>query len=258
MMRQQIILLLVCVALAGAQGAFYKKVVVDDKDARCLDGTPGVYYISQGKNATKFMIFFEGGGWCGDNNPNKDLPMITEACYQRSLGDLGSSKNYPDGYTITDGILSLDPRNSFNDFTKVYFKYCDGSGHQGTRSSPIAYKGVNLYFRGSNLTISKLDHLEKNYGLFSKSTEILVTGISAGGLAAFTWADYIRDKSASKNVVSAPDSGIFLDSPSYVSKLPEYRTMFANLFKLSNTESNPPVPDCVKAFPNAPYMCMLA
>lgn len=34
--------------------------------------------------------------------------------------------------------------------------------------------------------------------------------------------------------------------------------MFANLFKLSNTESNPPVPDCVKAFPGEPYMCMLA
>lgn len=86
----------------------------------------------------------------------------------------------------------------------------------------------------------------------------MVTGISAGGLAAFTWADYIRDKSTSKNVYSAPDSGIFLDSPNFFTKQHEYRAMFANLFKVSNTESDPPVPDCVKAFPSQPYMCMLA
>lgn len=112
------------------------------------------------------MIFFEGGGWCGD----KDLASTTENCYQRSLTDLGSSKKYPDSYTIADGILSLNPQNSFKDFTKVYFKYCDGSGHQGTRSKPVPYKGTNIYFRGSNLTISKLNHLEQTHGLFSKST----------------------------------------------------------------------------------------
>lgn len=56
------------------------------------------------------------------------------------------------------------------------------------------------------------------HGLFTTSTEILVTGISAGGLAAFIWADYIRDKSTHKNVYAAPDSGIFLDSPHFYSK----------------------------------------
>lgn len=39
-----------------------------------------------------------------------------------------------------DGILSTNQLNSFSDFTKVIFKYCDGSGHQGTRSTPIKYK----------------------------------------------------------------------------------------------------------------------
>jgi hypothetical protein len=75
----------------------------------------------------------------------------------------------------------------------------------------------------------------------------LVTGISAGGLAAFTWVDYVRNRSVSKNVYAAPDSGIFLDSPNFNSKQHEYRNMFMNLFKLSNTESNPPNPECVAA-----------
>ena len=170
-MKSQILLILGCVVLlANCQAAIYKKVLVDDKDARCLDGTQGAYFISEGKSPTKFMIFFEGGGWCGDGSPVKDLPSIIEACYQRSMTDLGSSKNYPDSYSIADGILSLNPANSFIDFTKIFIKYCDGSGHQGTRSAPLNYKEKDLYFRGSNLTISKFNDLEKKYGFFSKST----------------------------------------------------------------------------------------
>lgn len=46
----------------------------------------------------------------------------------------------------------------------------------------------------------------------------MVTGGSAGGLAAFTWADYIRNRSHHKNVYSIPDSGIFLNSINYYSK----------------------------------------
>jgi len=62
----------------------------------------------------------------------------------------------------------------------------------------------------------------------------MVTGGSAGGLAAFTWADYIRDRSLHKNVYSVPDSGIFLDSANYNSKLHEYSIAFMNLFKITN------------------------
>jgi hypothetical protein len=81
----------------------------------------------------------------------------------------------------------------------------------------LSYKGNQLYFRGNNLTISKLEHLDKNYGLFNAS-EVLVTGISAGGLAAFTWVDYIWNKTRSHNVYAVPDSGIFLDSKNFYSK----------------------------------------
>jgi len=45
-----------------------------------------------------------------------------------------------------------------------------------------------------------------------------VTGNSAGGLAAFTWVDYIRNRSTTKNVYAAIDSGIFLDSPNFNTK----------------------------------------
>lgn len=38
-------------------------------------------------------------------------------------------------------------------------KYCDGSGHQGTRSLPIVYKDRALYFRGNNITIAQFNDL---------------------------------------------------------------------------------------------------
>lgn len=46
------------IILTCSQSAIYKKVIVEDKDALCLDGTPGVYYISEGKSLNKFLIYF--------------------------------------------------------------------------------------------------------------------------------------------------------------------------------------------------------
>lgn len=64
---QNIFLVLLSIILPLTQSAVFDKVVVQDKDAVCLDGTPGVYYISRGKSPNKFMVYFEGGGWCGAN-----------------------------------------------------------------------------------------------------------------------------------------------------------------------------------------------
>ena len=43
----------------------------------------------------------------------------------------------------------------------------------------------------------------------------MLTGCSAGGLATYTWADYVKDQIAAKNTktkyFALPDSGFFLD-----------------------------------------------
>ena len=59
------------VLLVAAQNNVMNKVVLNPKgDALCLDGTPGAYYISEGSgvNKNKFILFFQGGGWCGGTN----------------------------------------------------------------------------------------------------------------------------------------------------------------------------------------------
>lgn len=122
--------------IASAQ-VVYERVMLDDQQALCLDGSKGAYFMHIG-DPKKVLIFFEGGGWCGDS----DLPSTLENCYKRSKSDLGSSTSYPASYTLSNGIFSDDDDNYFRGWTRIYLKYCDGSGHQGTRSFPILYKGA--------------------------------------------------------------------------------------------------------------------
>ena len=122
---------------------------------------------------------------------------------------------------ILSGNTSLN--SYYHDWTRIFFKYCDGTGHQGTKSTPISYKGVDLYFRGNNLTVAQLNSVQQSHGIFNEGAEILLTGCSAGGLAAYTWANYIYSRAKGK-VVAAPDSGLFLDSINFQTKNYEYRT----------------------------------
>ena len=51
--------------------------------ARCLDGSPGAFYLRRG-NPRKWLIYLEGGGWCYDEDD----------CFERSSTKLGSSKDW--------------------------------------------------------------------------------------------------------------------------------------------------------------------
>lgn len=53
------------------QGQHFKKVVnARDPEAKCLDGSPPIYYIHRGIAKSNFVIWFYGGGFFGAD----DLP----------------------------------------------------------------------------------------------------------------------------------------------------------------------------------------
>ena len=97
------------------------------KDAKCIDGSPPAYYIRKGygDGFEKWIVFFEGGGWCYD----------MEQCYLRSKTVLGSSNDY----TATlpkDGLkfyLSSDEKVNplMYNWNTVLVKYCDGGSFAG-------------------------------------------------------------------------------------------------------------------------------
>jgi hypothetical protein len=90
-----------------------------------------------------------------------------------------------------------------------------------------------MFFRGTNNTLNHLKYLNDNYGLYSAS-DIVLTGISAGGLAVLYWANFIQDLSMKAKVYAIPDSAIFVTdfvNPLTNQVVPNYLN---DLFKLTN------------------------
>ena len=63
----KVAILLLCLTYVSAESNF-KKIMVEDEDALCLDGTLSAYYAHEGIHPNKFLISFEAGGWCGSAN----------------------------------------------------------------------------------------------------------------------------------------------------------------------------------------------
>lgn len=91
------------------------------------------------------------------------------------------------------------------------FLYCDGAFHQGYSKNPVKYKDTSLYFRGATITRSHFKFLDTHFS-FKNAEKVVLTGSSAGGMATFVWADYLKTLvGESTSYYSIPDSGIFLN-----------------------------------------------
>lgn len=173
--------------------------------AVCLDGSPAAYYLRQPltpSTTNRWVIFMEGGGWCmGDLN-----------CYQRSLTDLGSSKNYPTEITSPEGQGLFD---QFATATIVYVKYCCGGSFTGDVEGPIAVGNATIYYRGRRILDGLLDELFGARGL-ADTTELLFSGCSAGALTTYLHADYVTARMAIRaptaKVVALADAMFSLQS----------------------------------------------
>jgi hypothetical protein len=76
--------------------------IVASHGAKCLDGTPPAYAIRRGVggNASRFILFMEGGGWC----------FGVDDCAGRRGGGLGTSSGYSNGGTKGDlgGVMAFN------------------------------------------------------------------------------------------------------------------------------------------------------
>ncbi|EGD72141.1 hypothetical protein PTSG_00161 [Salpingoeca rosetta] len=227
-----------------------------DDGVVCLDGTAAGYYFAPAANsstATKWQIYFQGGGWCYDE----------QDCWGRSKTDLGSSKSWPATSSI-DGIMSSDcnVNPDFCNWNRVHIgygrteysvhpnlkhistysgckkapSYCDGNSFSGNRDEPIVVNGDKVYFRGHRIVDAVLKSLMAK-GL-SSATDVLLTGCSAGGLATYLHADYVHDQlqqsvSTLKTFKALSISGFFLLHDTVEGK-PVYPNQMNTIFLLSN------------------------
>merc|ERR1719498_2071541 len=81
-----------------AQGYFLKEAAEGPENAKCLDGTPALYYHRKGtgSGANKWFLHQQGGGWC----------YTEESCVGRSKGALGSTKDDKPTSALNGGYFS--------------------------------------------------------------------------------------------------------------------------------------------------------
>jgi hypothetical protein len=99
--------------------------------------------------------------------------------------------------------------------------------------------------------------LNSTFGLYS-ADKVVITGVSAGGMATYQWSNYLYDKSLNKQVFAMPDSGLFVVD--YVNPFTgkiNFIEMVTNLFKLMDTNEIYAIPGCSKDFDN-PLLCFSA
>jgi len=225
---------------------------VKSMGAMCLDGSPAAYYFRAAtatENSTKWLLFLQGGGWCYNEND----------CLGRTETDRGSSKEMPSNLTIY-GMLNDDPDDNpdFHSWNHVVFAYCDGASFTGYVEDPVIVDGKKLYFRGFRNLQAIMSDLLNNRGM-KWATEVLLSGESAGGLAAYIHADQIGEMlpSSVKRYKAAPVSGVFLKHNN-VNGEPVYENQLRYVFAMQNSSVGVD-PHCLLAkSPMYMYLCMFA
>ena len=98
-MTKKILIVIIFITLLNIAFANneYKLIKIDYPDGKCLDGSLPAIYWKEGTEKNKFILYFEGGGWCGSADGSE---AALKDCHGRSKTDLGSSKKYPDSATI--------------------------------------------------------------------------------------------------------------------------------------------------------------
>lgn len=59
--------LLIClfIVVISSQEVYRKVIHNTDPEAKCLDGSPASFYIHEGSEKDKILLYFNGGGFCG-------------------------------------------------------------------------------------------------------------------------------------------------------------------------------------------------
>jgi len=172
-----------------------------------LDGSAPLYYYrpGTGSGASSWYIHHMGGGWC----------ISDQDCYARSKTTLGSTTAYPQT-TNLDGMgtyfssdLNVNPL--MYNWNAVFMIYCDGASFSGQNYTTTIFNNTQLYYRGHLILKSIFDDLFNNRGL-NQSTQVVISGCSAGGLATYLHVDWWNSRlPRTTRVVGLPDSGFFFD-----------------------------------------------
>lgn len=202
-------------------------------NAKCLDGSNYRFQFIKGFNegANKFMLYFEGGGYCGGLF---SLPDVIESCKERSGKPLGRQGGKIK-FTISQYQNLFSNRKEINppfyNWNKVYLHYCDGLGFISNNDSN------GLYFRGKNNTLGVIDYLKSRHS-FVNAESVVLSGFSTGGMAALIYANYISNiTKRPNNTYVITDSFFIFDITDKTGKKNYLPSILSNVIKHSGNNT---------------------
>jgi hypothetical protein len=199
-------------------------------DSKCRDGSPSGVAVNLNPASTKVMLYLEGGGacfnavTCGANKPT----------FGRAEFDIWSKRNLAGVMDRKDAVSPV------KDWNIVYVPYCTGDVHAGNNPAAtvpgltapqtfVGYANVGLY-------------LKRLVPTFTTATQVLLTGISAGGFGAAANYDQVAKAFGNVPVDMLDDSGPMMEDPYLPSCLQD---SFVSLWGLDKTLLPACGADCV-------------
>ncbi len=146
---------------------------VDFPEAKCINGSPTGIGVNIKPGSTKLMIFLMGGNACF----NQASCFVTA-----NLNGYGEAE-FNQELSMVQGTFILDrsqAANIFNDYSFVYVPYCTGDVHAGSQPNG-SVAGSSYSFTGYDNITAYLDRLVPT---FPNVTEVVLSGVSAGGFGA--------------------------------------------------------------------------
>lgn len=182
-------------------------------DARCLDGSPGAYYVRKqiGGDVRSWMFVLDGGRFCDS----------LSSCIDLSWTDSGSSKHYPAHWHFQEPYLSRVDNPLFSGWSVAYLKSCDGALFAGSAGA-VNVSGGSIYYNGESVLRSAIHDLATSNQDFKHAKEVLVVGRSRGGAAVIAQLDAINEMLKGQLHEGVRVTG-FIDSGFYEHNLEAWR-----------------------------------
>lgn len=152
----------------------------------CIAGTPYSVF-TRARNPKKLMVFMQGGGACW-----QDFYFCNVLSEAQEPGSQPVSGVFVDSFNT--GVEEID--NPLSDWSVVYMPYCDGSVFSGDNDvyDPAFGQAIGIpqavvrFHRGLRNATAGMDVAKST---FPKARRILVTGSSAGGVGASSFAPFL-------------------------------------------------------------------
>jgi hypothetical protein len=235
--------------------------MLSDPKAKCLDGTQAGFYAetaSDPADKRKWVIYLNGGGECDNES----------ACKAQLTGSLGSSTYFANTSDSSGWFLGSDycPYNSdLCGWNHAFDPYCTQDLHSGQIEVPTD-DTWGLYFSGFHVFKATLDALDRPPFNLKHATDIVLQGVSAGGIGVWMNLDYLAHRYPAARVSGVTIAGhyfyaTYYDGPNHTNPggMADFReTAFPTTYALYDAFVDESCKEAQEAQGLSPGACMLS